>query len=47
MYSYLNNRTETNAGAYELQNGLFNLTVKDEWIFPKSGVVFLIKRKGT
>lgn len=45
MYSYLNKRAETNDAAYEQLNGLFDVTVRDEWILPKSGIVFNIKRK--
>lgn len=45
MYSYLNKEKATNEGAYEQQNGLFDLATKGEWIYPKSGVVFSVRRK--
>ena len=45
MYSYLNKGSEANDGAYELQNGLFDVSIKEEWIYPKSGIVFNVKKK--
>lgn len=34
-YSYLNKGDESNGGAYEQQNGLFNIATKEEGIFRK------------
>ena len=45
MYSYLNKEDAANDGAYEQVNGIFDITIKDEWIYPKSGIVFNVKRK--
>ena len=45
MYSYLNKGSEANDGAYELRNGLFDVSIKGEWIYPKSGIVFTVKKK--
>lgn len=45
MYSYLNKEGGANDGAYEQVNGIFDITIKDEWIYPKSGIVFNVKRK--
>ena len=45
MYSYLNKGNESNDGAYEQQNGLYDIAIKDEWIYPKSGIVFFVKKK--
>ncbi len=45
MYSYLNKGEESNEGAYEQQNGLYDIDIKDEWIFPKSGIVFYVRKK--
>lgn len=45
MYSYLNKETEANDGAYEQKNGIYDIAIKDEWIYPKSGIVFSVKRK--
>ncbi|MBQ8959938.1 MAG: hypothetical protein IJ071_01830 [Ruminococcus sp.] len=45
MYSYLNKGSEANDGAYELQNGLFDVSIKEEWIYPKSGIVFTVRKK--
>lgn len=45
MFSYLNKGNESNEGAYEQQNGLFDIAIKGEWIYPKSGIVFSIKKK--
>lgn len=47
MYSYLNKEKTTNEDAYEGQNGLYDIVTRDEWIYPKSGVVFSVRRKGT
>lgn len=44
MYSYLNKKSESNNGAYELHNGLIDISIKDEWIYPKSGIVFNVKK---
>ncbi len=44
MYSYLNKESEANDGAYELQNGIYDVSVKDEWIYPKSGIVFHVTK---
>lgn len=45
MYSFINKEIDSNTGAYELENGLFDISVKDEWILPKSGVVFAVRKK--
>lgn len=45
MYSYLNKEDTTNEGAYEQKNGVYDIAVKDEWIYPKSGILFEVKRK--
>ncbi len=45
MYSYLNKGEESNDGAYELQNGLYDVSIKGEWIYPKSGIVFSVRKK--
>lgn len=45
MYSYLNKGDESNDGAYEQQNGLYDIAIKEEWIYPKSGIVFSVKKK--
>ena len=45
MYSYLNKEDGSNNGAYEQQNGLYDVAIKDEWIYPKSGIVFNVKKK--
>ena len=44
-YLYLNKGDESNDGAYEQQNGLFDIAIKEEWIYPKSGIVFSVKKK--
>lgn len=44
MYSYLNKETQANTGAYITRAGMFDIAIKNEWIYPKSGVVFNIKR---
>ncbi len=46
MFSYLNKGDESNEGAYEQQNGLYDIAIKGEWIYPKSGIVFSVKKKG-
>ena len=45
MYSYLNKETAANAGACIERAGLYDLAIKNEWIYPKSGVVFHIRKK--
>lgn len=45
MYSYLNKGVESNDGAYEHQNGLFDISIKEDWIYPKSGIVFTVEKK--
>lgn len=45
MFSYLNKGDESNDGAYEQQNGLYDIAIKGEWIYPKSGIVFSVKKK--
>ncbi len=44
-YSYLNKNTSSNQDALEDKNGLFDISIKNEWIYPKSGVVFHVKKK--
>ena len=44
MYSYLNKETQANSGACIQRAGLYDIAIKDEWIYPKSGVVFNIKK---
>lgn len=45
MFSYLNKGDESNDGAYEQQNGLYDIAIKGEWIYPKSGIVFSVRKK--
>lgn len=45
MFSYLNKGDESNEGAYEQQNGLYDIAIKGEWIYPKSGIVFSVRKK--
>lgn len=45
MYSYLNKGIEANDGAYEHQNGLFDISIKEDWIYPKSGIIFTVNKK--
>ncbi|MGN0347319.1 MAG: hypothetical protein ACI4DU_08535 [Lachnospiraceae bacterium] len=45
MYSYLNKEAQSNSGACIKRAGLYDIAIKDEWIYPKSGVVFQIKKK--
>lgn len=45
MYSYLNKEAQSNSGACIQRAGLYDIAIKDEWIYPKSGVVFNIKKK--
>ena len=45
MYSYLNKENESNTGACIRKAGLYDIAIKDEWIYPKSGVVFSVKKK--
>ena len=45
MYSYLNKDDQSNVGAYITRADLYEISIKDEWIYPKSGVLFHIKRK--
>lgn len=45
MYSYLNKNNEANSGACIQRAGIYDIAIKDEWIYPKSGVVFCIKKK--
>lgn len=47
MYSYLNKGNESNDDAYEDQNGLYDIAIKNEWIYPKSGIVFSVRKKET
>jgi len=45
MYSYLNKESQANSGACIHRAGLYDIAIKNEWIYPKSGVVFSIKKK--
>ena len=45
MYSYLNKEDQSNVGAYITRADLYEISIKDEWIYPKSGVLFHIMRK--
>ena len=45
MYSYFNKDNQSNAGACIKRAGVYDIAIKDEWIYPKSGVVFHIKKK--
>ncbi len=45
MYSYLNKGDESNGGAYEERNGIYDISINDEWIYPKSGIVFMVNKK--
>ena len=44
MYSYLNKESTANVGACIQRAGLYDIAIKDEWIYPKSGVIFHIKK---
>lgn len=44
MYSYLTKEKQSNAGACIQRAGIYDIAVKDEWIFPKSGVIFNVKK---
>ena len=44
MYSYLNKESSANVGACIQRAGLYDIAIKDEWIYPKSGVIFHIKK---
>lgn len=44
MYSYLNKENQANSGACIRRAGLYDIAIKGEWIYPKSGVVFHIKK---
>lgn len=43
MYSYLNKENNSNMGALIKRAGLYDIAIKNEWIYPKSGVLFSIK----
>lgn len=45
MYSYLNKESTSNTSACIKKAGLYDIAIKDEWIYPKSGIVFNIKNK--
>lgn len=45
MYSYLNKESKANCGACIRRAGLYDIAIKDEWIYPKSGVVFFVKKQ--
>ena len=45
MYSYLNKEDQSNAGAFVKRADLYEISIKDEWVYPKSGVLFHIRRK--
>lgn len=45
MYSYLNKENMTNSGACIGKTGLYDIAIKEEWILPKSGVIFNVKKK--
>lgn len=45
MYSYLNKEKQSNAGACIQRAGVYDIAIKDEWIFPKSGVIFNVKKE--
>ena len=36
---------ESNISAYINKAGIYDIAIKNEWIYPKSGVVFSIKKK--
>lgn len=44
MYSYLNRENQANAGACIQRAGVYDIAIKDEWIYPKSGVIFSIRK---
>ena len=46
MYSFLN-KGESSAyeNASENENGVYSISISDEWVFPISGVVFPVKRR--
>ena len=44
MYSYLTKEKQSNAGTCIQRAGIYDIAVKDEWIFPKSGVIFNVKK---
>ncbi len=45
MYSYLNKEDQSNAGAFVKRADLYEISIKDEWVYPKSGALFHIRRK--
>ncbi|MBO7355671.1 MAG: hypothetical protein ILP17_03815 [Lachnospiraceae bacterium] len=45
MYSYLNKEDQSNAGAFIKRADLYEISIKDEWVYPKSGALFHIRRK--
>lgn len=45
MYSYLNKDSQANTRACIQRAGMYDIAIKDEWIHPKSGVIFDIKKK--
>ena len=45
MYSFLNKENDSNSGACIKRAGLYDIAIKNEWIYPKSGVVFSIKKR--
>ena len=45
MYSYLNKEDQSNAGAFVKRADLYEISIKDEWVYPKSGALFHIRKK--
>ncbi len=46
MYAFLNKGDESSyVNAAEGENGVFSIDLKEEWVFPVSGVIYTVKRK--
>lgn len=46
MYSFLNKGVETSIeGSHENLNGIYEISIRDEWIYPVSGITFNVNRK--
>ena len=46
MYSFLNKSDSSSYdNSLEENNGVFSISISNEWVFPVSGVAFLVKQK--
>lgn len=43
MYSFLDKKDSSNSDANESRNGLFDIDIRNKWIYPKSGIVFDVR----